>query len=160
MADAAKSEDTLPVVIERRPPVPMLRTLEDQLRFAGVVVKAGLAGAHKSPESVVIALQMGAELGLLPTQALRLVNVINGKAGLSADGVVGVILASGQAEYFHPEEVTPDHATFVTKRRGAPKEVRCTFTMAQAQAAKLVERNPTYRTFPERMLAADRKAHV
>jgi len=160
MKETMMNDDSLPAVPERRPPVPMLHTLEDQLRFAAVVVKAGLAGHHKSPESVVIALQMGAELGLMPTQALRMVNVINGKASLNADGTVAVILGSDKAEYFYPEEVTAAQATFVTKRRGSPREVRYTFTMAQAKAAKLPERNPTYQTHPERMLAARAKAFL
>jgi len=155
------SEETQAVdIVHNQRGVPVPRTLGEQLALAEVVIKSGLSLGHKTKESVVIAIQFGAELGLLPLQSLRMVNVINGKPSLNADGCVGVVLASGKAEYFVPEEVTADHATFVTKRRGAPKAVRYTFTMAQAIQAKLPERNPTYRAFPERMLSSRAKSFL
>jgi hypothetical protein len=161
MSTPETDPETLPAVRPSRVPVPVPRTLDEQLAFGGMVVKSGLAPAHfKSAEAIVIAVQFGAELGLLPLQSLRLCKVINGIPTLNADGIVGIVLGSGKAEYFLPEDVDSEHATFVTKRKGAPKEVRYTFTIAQATQAGLVQKNPTYKQYPERMLSARAKSFL
>lgn len=149
----------LPAVRER-PPVPVPATMNEQLLFAQMVIKSGLAPpAYKTPEAVIVALQMGAELGMFPMQALRFINVIQGRPILNADGCVAVVMASGKAEYFYPEEQTPTRATFVTKRKGAPSPVRATFTIEQAEAASLTK-NATYKAYPERMLSARAKTNL
>ena len=146
---------TLPAPRTQRPPVPVPATIGDQLAMAQVVIKSGLApSGFKAPEAVVVALQMGAELGLLPMQSLRLISVINGKPSLGADGCAAVVMASGLCEYLYAETSDATACTMVTKRRGYPSPVRYTYTIQQAQAAGLVGRNPVWRSYPERMLKA------
>lgn len=153
--------EVLPGPMSSRVPVPMPRTLEQQLHLATVLLKGGAVPTHfKTAEAVVMAIQSGAELGIPPVQSLRLHNLIQGKMALNADGHVAVILASGKAEYFAPEEITEERATFVTKRKGSPSPVRYCFTMADAKLAGLVDKNPTYKTHPKRMLAARAKAFL
>ncbi len=144
-----------------RVPVPMPTTLQGQLALAEVLMKGGAVPASlKTPQAVVMVMQSGAEIGMRPVASLRMHSVIQGKVTLSADGMAAVVLGSGLAEYFQPVEITAERATYVTKLKGAPKEVSLTFSMKQAEAAGLTAKNPTYKTYPERMLAARAKAFL
>jgi hypothetical protein len=133
-------------------------TFDQAMNLARVIFKSGLAPETlKSEGAVFVAMAHGAELGLKPMQAIRLVNVIKGKPTLSADGIVAVILASGVCEVFEPVEESPKAVTWRTRRKGQD-EKRATFTIEEAQAAGLV--NDMYRKWPKRMLSARCKAFL
>ena len=58
----------------------IVRTLGQMWRFAKMVAASGLAPKGlERPEAIVIALQLGAEIGLSPMAALQSVAVINGR---------------------------------------------------------------------------------
>ena len=60
-----------------------LQDYDQMYRFATAVVKSGFAPKDvKSPEAALVAIQMGAEVGLAPMQALQSVAVINGRPSL------------------------------------------------------------------------------
>ena len=65
----------------------------------------------------------------------------------------------GKAEYFYPGTVNDKTATFITKRKGDPKEHSYTFTMEQAKTAGLLN-NPVHKTHPSRMLSARAKSYL
>src|SRR2546422_10483691 len=109
-----------PVAREIRPPIPLPRTLDEMLTFAEIVIKSALALGHRTKESVVIALQLGAELGFTPMQSLRTIAVIQGRPVPCADGCVAAVTASGRCDYFRRGETTDTHSTLETPRpRGA-----------------------------------------
>src|SRR2546422_6369917 len=142
-----------PVAREIRPPIPLPRTLDEMLTFAEIVIKSGLALGHRTKESVVIALQLGGELGFTPMQSLRTIAVIQGRPVPSADGCVAAVTASGQCDYFREVETTDTHSTWETKRRGDTQPRRFTFTMDDALRAGLTHRH-TWQAYPKRVLAA------
>ena len=139
-----------------------LTSLEDMWRFASYVIKSGLApkGIDK-PEAVVVALQMGFELGLPPMQSLQNIAVINGRPCVWGDAVPGLVEASGKQEYGYPEktgEKNPDGSypdsygyRYITKRFGR-KEYSYTFTVADAKKAKLWGKDGPWTFYPDRML--------
>lgn len=150
----------LPATIEKdtRVAAYIPQTFAEAMSLAEVIHKSGLAPETlRTAGAVFVAMAHGAELGLKPMQAIRLVNVIKGKPTLSADGIVAVILASGVCDYFEPVEESPRAVTWRTRRRGS-EEKRATFTIEEAQAAGLV--NDMYRKWPKRMLSARCKAFL
>ncbi len=143
-----------------KPPIIVLTTLDEILKFATVLFDSGFAPpAFKNPAAIAMAVLKGAELGLHPMQSLSMIVPMRGRLTLNADGVVGVIMASGLCEYFYPKDVNAKSATFVTKRRGDPQEHSYTFTMDQAKTAGLLN-NPVYKTYPDRMLSARAKSYL
>ena len=152
-----------PAAVPAHPMTPtlgmQLRTLAEYMEFADIAIKSGLALGHKNAASVVIALQMGAELGLSPMQALRNVHIIQGRPLPSADCLVAVARSHPACMYLVPKEQTAERATWETHRRGDPAPTSYTFTMADAKAAKLTGKD-NWTTYPARMLSARAKAFL
>ncbi len=92
-----------------------LTTLEELWRFAGFVAESRLApkGLEK-PESIVIALQMGMEVGLPPMASLQNIAVINGRPTMWGDAQLAVVRATGELERF--EEAETDNASDILFR--------------------------------------------
>lgn len=140
----------------------VLTSLDDMWRFAGYVVRSGLTpkGLEK-PEAVVIALQMGYELGLPPMQSLQNIAVINGRPCVWGDAVPGLIEASHKQEYGYPTKIgkrSPDGSfpdsygyRYTTKRIGR-EEYSYEFTVADAKKASLWGKVGTWTFYPDRML--------
>lgn len=118
-------------------------------RLASMVAKVGICGV-KSPEEAAIRLLTGMELGLSPMQALRGINVINGRPALGAELMVALCQRSPQCEYFDPVETSATSATWVTRRVGR-KEVSLTWTLEMAQRAGLANGN-VWTAYPDTML--------
>lgn len=113
------------------------------------------------PENVMIAIQMGADIGLSPMQALQNIAVINGRPSIYGDAALA--LAMSVLERFHEtfegaEGTDAFMAVCVAKRKGWPDETRRTFSVADAKAAKLwLKRgrdgqDTPWVTYPKRML--------
>lgn len=115
------------------------------------------------PANVLIAIQMGADVGLAPLQSLQNIAVINGRPAIWGDAALALVQSSGVLERFHEcFEGTPGQdgyaAVCIAKRKGFPDEVRRTFSVADAKLAKLWAKTgrdgqPTpWVTYPYRML--------
>ena len=148
-----------PVTRETRPPIPLPRTLDEMLTLAEIVMKSDLALGHRTKESVVIALQLGAELGFTPMQSLRNIAVIDGRPVPTADACVAAVTASAQCDYFREVETTDAYSTWETKRRSDTQPRQFTFTMDDARRAGLTHRD-TWQAYPKRMLAARAKKYL
>ena len=156
---AVSERQFTPSTREHRPPIPLFRTLDEMLTFAELVMASGLALGHRTKESVVIALQLGGELGFTPMQSLRTIAVIQGRPVPSADGCVAAVTASGQCDYFREVETTDTHSTWETQRRGDAAPRRFTFTLDDARRAGLTHREH-WLAYPKRMLAARAKKYL
>ncbi len=107
---------------------------------------------------VVVSILAGQELGMPPMASIRGVHVVQGKPVLAADTMMGLVLASGLAEYFSQVEATATSVTFETKRKGAPKPQRVTWTFEDAKRAGIYKN--VWLTYPRQMLAARCKAEL
>jgi hypothetical protein len=134
-----------------------LASLEDAFRFANAIVASGFApkGMEK-PESVLVAIQLGAEIGLTPMAALQNTAVINGRPAIYGDAALALVRASGLLASYKEEEVgelnTDAHGYRVTAVRTGDQTTIETFTVADAKRAKLWGKAGPWSDYPKRML--------
>jgi len=101
------------------------------------------------PQDVMIALQMGLELGLMPMQAIQSIAVINGRPSVYGDAALAIVLQHPDYEW-HIEDPKDTQCTATFKRRGMEACER-TFTLEDARKARLLEKD-TYKMYQRRML--------
>jgi len=111
------------------------RSMRDARLLAKDMYDSRMFSAYGTPAGVLSTVMVGRELGLPAMASLRSVHVIEGKHSLSASLMVALVLKSGMAEYFEPVSFDDKHATYVTKRVGARKEVTLTHTIEMAKTA-------------------------
>ena len=134
-----------------------LASLEDAFRFANAVAASGFAprGMEK-PEAILVAIQLGAELGLTPKSALQNIAVINGRPAIYGDAALALVRSSGLLEVFREEEIgeagKDTQGVKVTAKRKGFDEASETFTVADAKLAKLWAKSGPWTDYPKRML--------
>lgn len=120
--------------------------------FALAISKSGLAPKDYigKPENALIAMAMGADVGLSPMQAIQNISVINGRPSLWGDAMLAIVQA-------HPDFVdfveTNDGVTAtatLTLRGRAPTTQ--SFTVDDAKKAGLWNKQGPWQTNPKRML--------
>src|SRR6267378_5947454 len=76
------------------------QTLTEAIEFAKLIASSELCpkAYRLKPADVLIAVQMGRELGIMPMQALQNIAVINGRPTMWGDLVLGLVQASGKLE--------------------------------------------------------------
>jgi hypothetical protein len=135
-----------------------LTSLVDLHRFAKYVSVSGFApkGMEK-PESILIAIEMGMEIGLAPMQALQNIAVVNGRPTIWGDAARALVESSGLcediAEWFEGEAYKPDYAAVCeVKRKGRSKSVIQRFSVQDATTAGLWKKAGPWTFYPRRML--------
>jgi len=141
-----------------------LASLEDAYRFANAIVASGFApGGMERPEAVLVAIQLGAELGLTPMAALQNTAVINGRPAIYGDAALALVRASGLLTSYKEEEIgeagSDAHGYRVTASRGDQTTVE-TFTLADAKRAKLTGKPGPWSEYPKRMLRFRARGYV
>lgn len=106
------------------------------------------------PENVIIAMQMGADLGLKPMQALQNISVINGRPSIWGDAALALAMpALDSFKEFVEGDGDKRVAVCVLKRKGWPDETRRTFSVEDAKKAGLWTKPGPWQTYPQRMMA-------
>lgn len=130
--------------------------MEESYILAKTIVASGLAPkSFDTPEKVMIAVQMGAEVGLPPMAALQNIAVINGRPSLWGDAVPAVCHSTGMVEEYKQEVVGSDESygyRVTVKRRGNAAPFISTFTRAMAKTAGLWGKVGPWTQYPDRML--------
>jgi len=134
----------------------VLTNLADMRTAAQIIFQSKLAPeALKTPEQIFVCLQLGAEIGLRPMQALNNVYVVRGRPVIWGDVALGLVKRSGLIDSFI-EEVTGEGDAMVAKvissRKGEDVEVISTFSVADAKLAGLWKKAGPWTTHPKRML--------
>lgn len=136
------------------------RNLTEAMEFSKLIASTSLVpksyrdkDGKVNPGDILIAVQLGLEVGLKPLQAIQNIAVINGQPTMWGDAIRGLCEASGLLEYCNEtwDEKTKT-ATCKVKRKGKPEHVQ-TFSMADAVQAGLAEKE-TYKKYPKRMCGA------
>jgi hypothetical protein len=135
-----------------------LQTFDDAFRFSKMVSQSEFAPKDfkGKPESCLLAIQHGAEVGLSPMQSLQSIAVINGRPTIWGDAALALVQASPVCEYVKEyTEGEGDNLTAVceAKRRGYPAPTISRFSMADAKRAGLAGKSGPWSQYPARMLA-------
>jgi hypothetical protein len=159
MTDADKKENA---ALAKRPPVANIAlsqsgalvptNLAEAIEYAKMIAHSGMVPKQYDGNvgAVLVAVQMGAEIGLPPLAAIQNIAVINGRPSLWGDAVLAVI--TSQPDCIDVQETAGDgFAKCVVRRRGRTP-VECTFTVADAKTAGLWGKAGPWTQYPKRML--------
>ena len=119
-----------------------LQTFDDAFRFAKMVANSEFAPKDfkGKPESCLLAIQHGSEVGLSPMQSLQSIAVINGRPTIWGDAALALVQSSPVCEYVREYmEGEGDAMTAVCecKRRGYPAPTTVRFSVVDAKKAGL-----------------------
>jgi hypothetical protein len=132
------------------------RSLGEAMELAKMLAGSALLPRNlKTPQDVLVVMMTGKELGISTMQAVRSIWVNNGKPELSADLLVGLVKRHRDVcEWFIVEDESDEqHGVVTTKRVGAPKPERFTYTLEDARLAGLLGKD-NWRRHPKDMLLA------
>jgi hypothetical protein len=130
------------------------QNLNEAMQLADLMANSDLVPKDfkGKPGNVLIAVQMGSEVGLAPMQAVQNIAVINGRPAIWGDAVKAIILSSPLCEKF---EENIDESTMtayaIVKRRGHAEKV-VSFSVEDAQRAGLWGKQGPWTQYPKRML--------
>lgn len=134
----------------------MPRDYGELIEFAKMVAYSGMV--PKSYEgntgAVLVAVQMGAELGLTPMSSVRSICVINGMPSVWGDGMLALVVSHRDCEdVIESIEGVPGErvAVCTVKRRGRAPVTR-KFSWADAERANLDSKKGPWQQYPQRML--------
>jgi hypothetical protein len=140
-----------------------LRSLDDFYRFSQYVIAARMAPKGIENEAgVLIAIQRGAEVGLLPMQALQSVYLVNNQPHLFGDAPLAIVEASGlleDREEYEDGRYPDDTYGWVCKVKRRGRKTRLSkFSIADAKTAQLWDKKSAsgipspWVLYPKRML--------
>lgn len=133
-----------------------LTSLDELYRFAKVVAFTEFVPKdfRGKPESVMVAIQYGMELGFTPMASLQSLHVINGKVATPGDSMLALVENSGLLVDFEESfegEGEALNAICKVQRVGRRPHIE-EFSWSDAVRAGLPKRNPQYDLYPKRML--------
>jgi hypothetical protein len=134
-----------------------LASFDDAFRFSKMVAASDFAPKdfRGKPESCLLAIQHGSEIGLSPMQSLQNIACINGRPAIWGDAALAVAMASPVCESV-TETIDGEGdnmvATCTAKRRGYEKPTVVRFTVADAKKASLWGKSGPWTQYPRRML--------
>jgi hypothetical protein len=134
-----------------------LASFDDAFRFSKMVAASEFAPKdfRGKPESCLLAIQHGSEIGLSPMQSLQNIACINGRPAIWGDAALAVAMASPVCESV-TETIDGEGdnmvATCTAKRRGYEKPTVVRFTVADAKKASLWGKSGPWTQYPRRML--------
>jgi hypothetical protein len=131
----------------------MPRDYGELIEFAKMVASSGMVpkSYNGNPGAVMVAVQMGAELGLTPMTSIRSIAVINGRPCLWGDAMLGLVVSNPQCQDVI-ETVEKGVATCTVKRKNRSPVTR-TFSWDDAKRAGLDGKQGPWQQYPKRMLA-------
>ena len=135
------------------------RNLEEALKFADIMSKSDLVPKDfkDKPGNILVAIQKGLEIGLSPMAALESIAVINGRASLWGDALLGLVQVSPQYEWHNEAESTPTKGVCIVKRKGHEPH-RVEFSIEDAKRAGLLGKSGPWQQYTARMLTLRARA--
>lgn len=141
-------------------------SMESLFRFADAVFQSGLAPTSlKNPQAIMIAIEMGLEVGLPPMAALQNIAVVNGRPTIWGDAQLGIVRSTGELEEFaewyevggaktsrNPTQFTDDVTAVCRVKRIGFDAMECAFSVADAKRAALWGKAGPWTQYPARML--------
>ncbi len=133
-------------------------TFGELVEFAEIAARSQFVPKdyRNHPEDILLAVQLGSEVGLRPMQSLQNIAVINGRPAVWGDALPGLCRASpvfeDLIESFERED-DPDFLIAVcTAKRHGSTPVTARFSVMDAKRAGLWTKPGPWQTYPRRML--------
>lgn len=128
-------------------------SVKEGMELAAWIAKSDLAPRDykDKPQNVLIAMQMGLEVGLSPMQSIQNIAVINGRPSIWGDSMLALCQNHRDFESIDENSSTNEKGVCIVKRRGMEPQTR-TFTVDDAKKAGLWGKAGPWQTAPTRML--------
>ncbi len=128
------------------------KSLEEAMRYAKLIAESDLVPKDYKgkPGNVLVAIQMGQEVGLKPMKSLQNISVINGRPSIWGDAIPAILMAHPDFEDMH-ESITNGKAECTIKRRNRKEQTR-SFSIEDAKKSGLWGKQGPWSQYPERML--------
>ncbi len=128
-------------------------SVKEGMELAAWIAKSDLAPRDykDKPQNVLIAMQMGLEVGLSPMQSIQNIAVINGRPSIWGDSMLALCQNHRDFESIDENQSTNEKGVCIVKRRGMEPQTR-TFTVDDAKKAGLWGKQGPWQTAPTRML--------
>lgn len=132
------------------------RTLDEAMQFAKLISDSDICPKDfkGKPGNVLVAVQMGAEVGLPAMQALQNIAVINGRPSIWGDAAIALVMAHPEFEGIHEElkgEGDNRIGYCIIRRKGMEPQIK-KFSVDDAKKAGLWGKVGPWTQYPERML--------
>jgi len=143
-------------VAAARPQPIEIKTYDELERWAQMAATSGMVPKDyiNKPQAIIIAVDMGAELGLKRMQALQNIAVINGRPSVWGDALWAMILTQptlkGAREWIEGDG--DQRTAYCEIRRAGQEPVTQSFSVSQAKKAALWGKSGPWQSYPDRML--------
>lgn len=129
------------------------RTFDEALKYATLISKSSFCPKdfRGRPEDVLIAIQMGNEIGLPAIQSIQNIAVINGRPCLWGDGALAVVQNHPHYEWISETLDEEGNAVCTVKRKNHEPHI-AVFRIEDAKKARLWGKQGPWSDYPNRML--------
>jgi hypothetical protein len=131
---------------------------KEAMEFANLIARTSFVPTQfrGKPEDILVAIQMGSEVGLPPMQALQNIAVINGRPCIWGDASLAIVQQHPDYEYIKEKPLKDSEGDnrgyqCIVKRKGHDEHVS-NFTIEHAKKAGLWGKAGPWTTYPSRML--------
>ena len=133
------------------------RNLEEAMKYAELLAKSSFVPKDYKGKAgdILVAVQMGAETGLPPIQALQNIAVINGRPSVWGDAALAICQSHPKYEGIEEsliEDKGGNYKAVCVVRRKGEKEYIVNFSVEDAKKAGLWGRQGPWTNYPKRML--------
>ncbi len=129
-------------------------SLKEAMEYAQIIANSTMVPKNYQgkPGDILVAVQMGAELGLKPIQALQNIAVINGKPSVYGDALLALVQAHPSFEDVKEAFDEKTNTAFCTVKRKNQDEYTVSFSSEDAKKAGLWGKAGPWSQYPKRML--------
>ncbi len=127
-------------------------SLKEAMDYAKLIADSDLAPKDYKGKAgnVLIAMQFGSEIGLLPLQAIQNIAVINGRPAIWGDAMIALVQNHPLCEFI--KEWNKDGTAFCTVKRRGEEEYTTKFSREDAKNAGLLNKLGVWTQYTDRML--------
>jgi hypothetical protein len=128
--------------------------LKEAMEYAAIIANSAMVPKTYQGKAgdILVAVQMGAELGLKPIQALQNIAVINGKPSVYGDALLALVQAHSSFEDIKEWYDEKTNTAFCTVKRKNQTEHTVSFSVEDAKKAGLWGKTGPWTQYPKRMM--------
>jgi hypothetical protein len=128
--------------------------LKEAMEYAQIIANSTMVPKNYQgkPGDILVAVQMGAELGLKPIQALQNIAVINGRPSVYGDALLALVQAHPSFEDVKEAFDEKTNTAFCSVKRKNQDEYTVSFSSEDAKKAGIWGKAGPWSQYPKRML--------